>query len=83
MDELKSKILKEYEQGNIVVMTCEGLQVAKLEEFIEQPTELMLYDLNRDEATILTFLPDKKWINDFAVSKVIQALKNRIIELEK
>lgn len=41
-----------------------------------------MYDLNRSEEVVLTFLPDPKWINDFAVAKVIAALKNRITELE-
>jgi hypothetical protein len=38
--------------------------------------------LNRDEATILTFIDDPKWINDFAAAKVIRALKDKIDELE-
>lgn len=82
MEEIKSKILEEYKQGNIILMTFDGLKVGKLEDFIKQPTELMLYDLNRDEATVLTFINDPKWVNDYAVSKVIKALKNRVEELE-
>ena len=82
MEEIKSKILEEYEKGNIVVAGIEGLQVAPLSEFIKQPIEGMLYDLNRGEAVVLTFLPDPKWINDYAVAKVICALKDRIDELE-
>lgn len=43
----------------------------------------MLYDLNRSEAVALTFLDtDPKWINDYAVAKVIRALKNKIDKLE-
>jgi hypothetical protein len=38
--------------------------------------------LNRNEVVVLTFLPDPKWINDYAVAQVIRALKNRIDELE-
>jgi len=83
MGEIKDKILEEYKKGNIVVASFDGLQVTPLDEFIKQPTEGMLYDLNRCEAVVLTFLPDPKWVNDYAVSKVIQALKRRIDELEK
>ena len=54
-----------------------------IKEFIKQPADGILYDLNRDEATILTFIEDPKWVNDYAVCKVIRALKNRIKELEK
>ena len=83
MNELKEKVLAEYEKGNIVVATVEGLQVIELIEFIKQPVDGMLYDLNRDELTILTFIDDPKWINDYAVCQVIRALKSRIDELEK
>lgn len=82
MEGIKSKILEEYEKGNIVVAGIEGLLVEPLSEFIKQPIEGMLYDLNRSEAVVLTFLPDPKWINDYAVAKVICALKDRIDELE-
>ena len=54
-----------------------------LADFIDNPTDEILYDLNRDEATILSFINDKKWINDFAAAKVIRALKDKIEELEK
>jgi len=83
MKKIKDKILKEYKKGNIIVVTIEGLQGMPLKEFIKQPADGILYDLNRDEATILTFIEDPKWVNDYAVCKVIRALKNRIKELEK
>ena len=70
------------EKGNVVFMGADGLMVGNLSEMIKQPTEFLLYDLNRDEATIFTFLPDIKWINDLAVSQVIRALKNKVEELE-
>ena len=79
---IKDKILQENEKGNVVFMGADGLMVGNLSEMIKQPTEFLLYDLNRDEATIFTFLPDIKWINDLAVSQVIRALKNKVEELE-
>ncbi len=82
MEEIKNKILEEYKKGNIVVAGIEGLQGMPLAEFIKQPVDGMLYDLNRNEAVVLTFLPDPKWVNDYAVAQVIRALKNRIDELE-
>ena len=83
MEDLKNKILEEYKNGNIVVAGIEGLQGIKLSEFIKQPADSMLYDLNRIEVVVLTFLPDPKWVNDYAVCQVIRALKSRIDELEK
>lgn len=82
MEEIKNKILEEYKKGNIVVAGMEGLQGMSLTEFIKQPAEGMLYDLNRSESVVLTFIPDPKWINDYAVAQVIRALKNKIDELE-
>ncbi|MCP4054226.1 MAG: hypothetical protein GY739_14455, partial [Mesoflavibacter sp.] len=83
MEEIKDKILEEYKKGNIVVAGIEGLQVMPIKEFIKQPTEGMLYDLNRNEAVVLTFLPDPKWVNDYAVAKVITELKNIIKATEE
>jgi hypothetical protein len=82
-EQLKEKILKEYKKGNIVIADFDGLRCMSLAEFIKQPAEGILYDLNRNEAVVLTFIPDPKWINDYAVAKVIKELKNRIDELEK
>lgn len=79
---MKKEILEEYNKGNIVVSTFEGLKIYKLKDIIQQPTEGILYDLNRSESVILTFLPDPKWINDYASSQVIRELKKRIRELE-
>lgn len=80
--DLKETILNEYEKGNIVISTCDGFKVANLAEFIKQPTVGILYDLNRNESTVLSFIDDPKWVNDYAVCKVITALKKRIEELE-
>jgi hypothetical protein len=82
MDNTKDIILAEYKKGNIVVSTFEGLQVAPLKEIIKQPIDGLLYDLNRNESVVLTFINDPKWINDYAVAQVIRALKSRINELE-
>ena len=82
MEDIKNKILEEYEKGNIIVLGVEGLQIIPIDEFIKQPTEGILYDLNRCEEVVLTFLPDPKWINDYAVAKVVTKLKSRIKELE-
>ena len=83
MKSIKDKILKEYKKGNIIVAGIDGLQGMPIKEFIKQPVEGMLYDLNRDEVTVLTLIDNPKWVNDYAVSKVIVALKKRIKELEE
>jgi hypothetical protein len=73
--ELQDKILEESKKGNVVFATFDGLMSAPLDEFLKQPTEGILYDLNRDAATVLSSLDNPKWINDFAVGLVIGKLK--------
>ena len=82
MEDIKELVLENYKNGNVVIATFEGLGTAKLEDFINQSADGILYDLNRIESVVLTSLPDPKWINDYAVAKVIRALKDRITELE-
>ena len=77
-EELKNKILEEYSKGNIVIADIEGLKAMSLEKFIEQDVEGLLYDLNRTESVVLTFLDDPKWVNDYAVAQVIRALKAKL-----
>ena len=50
----------------------------KLKEIIKQPTEGLLYDLNRNEAIILTLIDDLKWVNDYACMAVICELKKQL-----
>ena len=78
MNDIKDMILEEHKKGNIVVVGVEGLQGMPLIDFIKQPADGILYDLNRNEAVVLTFLPDPKWINDYAVSMVIAELKKQL-----
>ena len=80
---IKDKVLKEWNKGNLVYADIEGLKSIKFEEFIKQPLEGMLYDINRNTATILTFLDDSKWVNDFALTKLLEYYYNRCKELEK
>jgi hypothetical protein len=60
----------------LIIIQCQGNVT-----IFHQPTDGLLYDLNRDEATVLILIDDPKWINDYAVCKVIRTLKKRIDEL--
>lgn len=82
-ENLKEKILEEMQQGRICYRTIEGVFSATLESFTQQPLEGMLYDLNRDRATILAFLDDPKWTNDLALTRLLEYYYNRCQELEK
>jgi len=81
----KSKIVTdEYSKGNIVIFTIEGPEAINLNEFLKQPIDGILYDLNRGESTVLTFIDSsEKWVNDYAVAKVIRELKRRLDKYEK
>lgn len=80
---IKEYILEESNKGNIVFNTMEGICTANIKDFIHQPIEGILYDLNRDFGTILTLIDDPKWINDYALSKVVVELKRRLDEKNK
>lgn len=82
LSQIRDMIFANEKDGRVVFNTIEGLMVAKLDEIILQPTEGLLYDLNRDKATVSSFLDDPKWINDYACAVVIGALKDKIDKLE-
>ena len=80
--EFRDLVLKERDAGNIVFWGLPGEPplVAKLDSFIKQPADGMLYDLNRLEEVVLTYIDNPKWLNDFAVATVIRRL---VTEIEK
>jgi len=82
-EKIKELVLAKKAEGKVVFATFEGLMSADLEEFIKQPAEGILYDLNRDAATVLTFINDQKWVNDFAVGLVITKLKEKLEAVEQ
>ena len=72
------RLIKEAEKsGNIILMTEMGLIEVSLEKFCQQDADGILYDLNRDEATTLHLGNEGlvRWVNDYAVAKVIRELK--------
>ena len=73
-ESLRDKILAERDKGNLVYAHLEGYSVVKVEDFVKQPAEGMLYDLNRGEEVSLSFITEKKWVNDFAVALTIRKL---------
>ena len=81
--DVKKTILEQEKKGKIVYMTSGGLMIADLDDFLKQSAEGILYDLNRDRITVLTFLDDPKFVNDFAVGLVITRLKEYVENLKK
>ena len=78
MESIKEKILTEYKKGNIVVSSFDGLHISELKEIIKQPVDGLLYDINRNESVILTFIDDPKWVNDYASTQILRELKKQL-----
>ena len=81
-EKLKNLILEKEKEGKIVIQTIEGFSYTDLDDFVKQPAEGILYDLNRSREVALTFIDDPKWVNDFAVALVIKKLK-ALIEMSE
>ena len=73
----KELVLDGRDEGKVVFLQYDGDAVmsAPVNEFIAQPADGILYDLNRLEEIALTYIEDPKWVNDFAVALTIRALK--------
>ena len=72
------KLIYEKEKQNQVIFEAfDSLMSADIDEFISQPIEGLLYDLNRDKATCATWIQNDKtgWVNNYAVALVITRLK--------
>jgi len=77
---IKELLLEEYDKGNIVFMTNEGLSVVPIDKFVRQGASGVLYDLNHLESVALTYDNEDQGymnVNDFAVAKVIRHLYDK------
>lgn len=87
MKTTKELVLEGRDEGKVVFLQYDGSEFAvmsaPIDEFIKQPAEGILYDLNRLEEIALTYLDDPKWVNDFAVALTIRALKDKLDAYDK
>lgn len=83
LDSIRDKVLAEWDKGNLVYADIEGLKSIRFEDFIKQPLEGMLYDVNRCLPVVLTYIDDPKWVNDFALTKLLEYYYNKCKEYEK
>lgn len=83
--EILDKIRELKKVNTIVFMTEEGLMTCDIEKIISQPIEGLLYDLNRDDATLATMANSKslRWVNDMALVNVLKFIYNENINLKK
>lgn len=82
-EELQNLILSKKREGKIVYHSLEGLTEAKMEDIIQQPAEGLLWDLNRDMATLLirAFEDNPYWVNDLALANITEYLINKVNEI--
>lgn len=82
-EELQSLILSKKREGKIVFHSIEGLMEAKMEDIIQQPASGLLWDLNRDMATLLSRASEDNpcWVNDLALANITEYLINKINEI--
>lgn len=84
-NELLDKILSLQADNKIAFMTIDGLQGGPIEEFVNQPLEGQLYDVNRDRATLYSMANEnknKRWINDLALVYLYE-YANELIEKQR
>ena len=80
-------LIKEREsEGRVVFYQAPGiLHSTPVSCLCDQPADGILYDLNRDEASILAFAGDDNphWVNNYATAQVIRHLCQRVEELSE
>lgn len=75
------KINEERKKGNVCFMAIDTLASMPLSEFIQQPADGILYDLNRSPEVVATWIKNNpKWVNDYAVGDTITYLKTILDE---
>jgi hypothetical protein len=74
-DELREMVLAARKEGKAVMWVLpDQVMTAPLEEFVRQPADGILWDLNRGEECALSDTDNIRWVNDFAVALTIRKL---------
>lgn len=82
-EDLQNLILSKKKEGKIVFYNLEGLVEAKMENIVQQPASGLLWDLNRDMATLLSRASEDNpyWVNDLALANITEYLINKVNEI--
>lgn len=78
--QLTESVFDSFSKGNIVFINEEGFFQSPIEEFVKQPLEGMLYDLNRNEAVIRADANEDKgwrWVHDLSLIKLLEYYYNK------
>ncbi len=63
-----------FKKGKVLYNTCMGVVERNISDLLNQPTEGLLYDLNRDLATVSTIFEEEKLLNEIATVNIIRYL---------
>lgn len=63
-----------FSNGKVLYNTCEGTTQASIVDLVNQPTEGLLYDLNRDIATVATIFDEQMLLNEVAIVNTLRYL---------
>lgn len=81
-DDLKEKLLAYRKEGKVAMWVLpDQMMIAPVAEFVKQPAEGILWDLNRGEECALSNTDSIRWVNDFAVAVTIRELCRQRDEL--
>lgn len=79
---LRVLVARAWVEGNVAFRTSNGIHTIPFKEFVKQPLDDILYDINRDQVTILTCLDDPKWINDYALTRLLHYYYDKLKAIE-
>lgn len=85
-EELINKILTNQKNNAVIIMTVDGLMGSSVDDLLNQPAEGVLYDLNRDYASLMALAnkgKNQRWINDMALSFTFTKLYEKYNEVIK
>lgn len=77
-DEVKELVVKAPKDGKVTILTIDGLVEANIDNLLSQPIEGLLYDLNRDELSLLAIRDNPRWINDYAMMQILKYVTQKI-----
>lgn len=82
-EELQNLILSKKKEGKIVFHSLDELVEVRMENIIRQPANGLLWDLNRDMATLLSRASEDNpcWVNDLALANITEYLINKVNEM--
>ena len=81
--EIYNKQNKAFQEGKVLFNTCKGVIETSIEDLVKQDTDGLLYDLNRDTATVTTIFDENMLLNELATINVLKYLHSKVRKYEE